>query len=75
LSNNDPSVVNVIELVGCSSDSMQNAVEVAVAEAVTTVRNLKGFDVVGWTGKIRDGKIIEYRANVKLSFLVEAKRK
>jgi flavin-binding protein dodecin len=68
------SVVKVIELVGYSSESMQDAVESAVKEAAKTLRNLRGIDVIGWTGKIKGDKIVEYRANVKISFLVEDER-
>ena len=67
-------VVKVIELVGCSSEGLQEAVECAVGEAAKTIRNLKGVDVLGWTAKIEDGRIIEYCANVKISFLVEGER-
>ena len=68
------SVVKVIELVGCSSEGLQEAVKEAVKEASKTLRNLKGVDVIGWTGKIRGDEIVEYRANVKISFLVEENR-
>jgi flavin-binding protein dodecin len=64
----------VIELVGTSPKGLQNAVEEAVKEASKTLRNIVGVDILGWTGKINDGKIVEYRANVKISFLVEEKR-
>ncbi len=64
-------VVKVIELVGSSSKGLQDAVESAVKEAAKTLRNLRGVDVLGRTAKIEDNKIIEYRANVKISFLVE----
>jgi len=64
-------VVKVIELVGSSSKGLQDAVESAVKEAAKTLRNLRGVDVLGWTAKIEDNKIVEYRANVKISFLVE----
>jgi flavin-binding protein dodecin len=67
-------VVKVIELVGCSSKGLQEAVEEAVKEASKTNRNLKGVDVIGWTGKIMGDEIVEYRANVKISFLVEENR-
>jgi flavin-binding protein dodecin len=67
-------VVKVIELVGCSSKSLQDAVECAVKEAARTVRKLRGVDVIGWTGKIEGDKIVEYRANVKISFLVDEER-
>ena len=67
-------VVKVIELVGSSPMGLQNAVEEAVREASKTVRNLVGVDVLGWTGKIDGSKIVEYRANVKVSFLIEENR-
>lgn len=67
-------VVKVIELVGCSSEGLQEAVESAVEEAAKTLRNLRGVDVIGWTARIEGDKIVEYRANVKVSFLVEEER-
>ena len=68
------SVVKVIELVGSSKDGLQEAVESAVKEASKTVRNIQGVDILGWTGKVKDGKIVLYKANVKVSFLVEEER-
>ena len=65
------SVVKIIELVGTSDKSWQDAVENAVRRASRTVRNIRGVDVLGWTGRVEGGKIIEYRANVKVSFVVE----
>jgi flavin-binding protein dodecin len=67
-------VVKVIELVGCSSEGLQEAVECAVKEAAKTLRNLRGVDVIGWTARIKGDKIVEYSANVKISFLVEENR-
>ena len=65
------SVVKIIELVGSSDKSWQDAVENAILRAAKTVRNIRGVDVLGWTGKVEGDKIVEYRANVKISFLVE----
>ncbi len=64
-------VVKVIELVGSSEKGWQEAVESAIKRAAKTIRNIRGVDVVGWTGKIEGDKIVEYRANVKISFVVE----
>jgi flavin-binding protein dodecin len=64
-------VVKVIELVGTSSKSWQEAIENAVERASKTIRDIQGVDVLGWTGKVKGGKIVEYRADVKISFLVE----
>ena len=65
-------VIKIIELVGVSKKGLQDAVENAVREASKTIRNLKGVDVLSWTGKIDGDKIVEYRANVKISFVVES---
>lgn len=67
-------VVKVVELVGISKQSWQDAVENAVERATETIRNIQGVDVVGWTGKVDGDEIIEYRADVKISFLVEKVR-
>jgi flavin-binding protein dodecin len=67
-------VVKMIELVGTSNKGLQDAVEETVREASKTLRNLVGVDVLGWTGRIQGGKIVEYRSNVKISFLVEENR-
>lgn len=65
------SVVKIIELVGSSDKSWQEAVEKAIVRAARTVRSIRGVDVLGWTGKVEGDKVVEYRANVKISFLVE----
>ena len=66
-------VIKIIELVGVSKNGLQEAVENAVKEASKTVRNMKGVDILSWTGKIEGDKIVEYRANVKISFVVGEK--
>ena len=65
------SVVKIVELVGSSDSSWKDAVDKAIERASMTIRNIRGVDVVGWTGKVINGKIVEYRANVKVSFIVE----
>lgn len=64
-------VVKIIELIGVSSKDWQDAVVNAVREASKTIRNIRGVRVKSCTGKVEDGKIVEYRANVKISFVVE----
>ena len=66
--------IKIIELVGSSPISWENAVQETVSEASKTVNNILGVDVINQTAVVKDGKIVQYRANVKLSFKVDPKR-
>jgi flavin-binding protein dodecin len=62
------SVVKVIELVGQSERSWEDAVQTAVHEAAKTVRNITGVEVLNWTGDVSDaGDITSYRADVQIA--------
>lgn len=63
--------VKIIELVGISSTSWEDAARNAVDEAARTVRKIGGLDVINQTAIVKDGDITEFRANVKISFVVE----
>ncbi|MBE3102199.1 MAG: dodecin domain-containing protein [Firmicutes bacterium] len=65
------SVYKVLDLVGSSTVSWQDAVEVCVSEASKTIDNIVGVEVMNNTAKIEDGKITEYKSNVHISFRVE----
>jgi len=68
-------VVKVIELVGTSPHSWQDAVQEAVKEAARTVRNITGVEVLNWRGEVGEGgRITEYRADVAIAFRVEENR-
>jgi dodecin len=64
-------IAKITELVGHSGDGWQEAAEVAVEEASKTIRGITGIEVLHFTGKVLDGKIVEYRANVRIAFGVE----
>lgn len=64
-------VYKVLDLVGSSTVSWQDAVESCVSEAAKTIDNIVGVEVINNTAKVEDGKITEYRANVHVSFRVE----
>jgi flavin-binding protein dodecin len=63
-------VVKIIELVGSSNTSSDDAVKQALAEAQKTLRNIKAVDVVS-TG-LRGESLDEWRAHVRIAFLVES---
>jgi dodecin len=62
-------VVKIIELIGTSTKSSDDAVQQAVKEAQSTLRNIKAVDVVS-TG-LRGDDLNEWRAFVRVAFLIE----
>jgi flavin-binding protein dodecin len=62
-------VTKIIELVGSSKTSSDDAVQAALAEARATLRNIKALDVV--SVGLRGENLDEWRAHVRVSFLVE----
>lgn len=64
-------VVKVIEILGVSDKGFDDAIEQGLMRASKTVKNITGVDVLGKTGDVKDGKITQYRVNMKLCFVVE----
>lgn len=65
-------VVKVVELVGQSEQSWEDAVRSAVKEAAKTLRHIRGVEVLNWTGDVNaEGDITGYRADVQVAFAVE----
>ena len=62
------SVYKVIELVGTSTESWEKAATSAVEMAAKSLRDLRIAEVVELDMQIEDGKVLAYRAKVKLSF-------
>jgi flavin-binding protein dodecin len=62
------SVYKMIELVGTSTESWEKAAEAAISTAAQSLRELRIAEVVELDMQIDDGKIVAYRAKVKLSF-------
>lgn len=67
-------VVKVVELVGESPNSWQEAAANAVAEAARTIKNITGVEVYNLTANVEGGRITEYKANVKVAFAVDPNR-
>jgi flavin-binding protein dodecin len=65
------SVYKVIELVGTSSISWEDAAANAVKKASETLRDLRIAEVAAMDMHIKDGKIENYRTKVKVSFKFE----
>jgi flavin-binding protein dodecin len=62
------SVYKVIELVGTSTESWEKAAAAAVETAAQSLRDLRIAEVVELDMQLEEGKVLAYRAKVKVSF-------
>ena len=65
------SVYKVIELVGSSPTSWEDAAKNAVETATKSLRNLRIAEIKNLDLKVEDGRVMAYRARVSLSFKYE----
>ncbi len=62
------SVLKVIELLGNSTVSFEDAVQNVVAEASKTIKNIKSVYVQEMQVTVENNKIAQYRVNTKVTF-------
>ena len=67
------SVYKVIDLVGTSDTSWEEAAKTAVENASKTLRDVRIAEVKQLDMKIEDGKVVAYRARLNLSFKYDGK--
>ena len=67
------SVYKFIELVGTSTESWEKAAVAAVEKASKTLRELRIAEIIELDMQIEEGKVVSYRAKVKISFRYEGK--
>lgn len=63
--------IKIIELIGNSPKSFEDAIADGVKRTGKTVRGITGVDVIGQTAVVKANKIVEYRVNMKVAFKVE----
>ena len=64
-------IYRVIELVGTSEASIEDAITSAISRANSTLRNLRWFEVVRTSGHIVDGAVQHYQVTLKVGFTME----
>ena len=62
------SVYKVIELVGTSKESWEKAATNAIERAARSIRDLRVAEVSELDLQLEDGKVVAFRAKVKVSF-------
>jgi flavin-binding protein dodecin len=64
-------VYKVVEIVGSSRRSTDDAIRNAIDTAATTLRHLDWFEVVETRGHIVDGKVAHFHVGLKVGFRLE----
>lgn len=64
-------VYKIIEVVGSSPHSIDNAIKGAIAKAGETVRNMHWFEVIETRGHIEDGSVAHFQVTVKIGFTLD----
>jgi len=63
--------VKVIELVGNSDQSWEDAAQNALDDAEETLENISGIELVDQTAEVNDGRIEQYRSTLHVSFVLK----
>jgi flavin-binding protein dodecin len=64
------SIAKVTEIIASSNSSFEDALQKGVERANKTLKNVKGAWVKGHKVVVEDGKIVEYRVTLKVSFVL-----
>jgi hypothetical protein len=64
-------VYKILELVGSSEKSIEDAVQNAVTRASKTIRDMKWFEIVQTRGHIEEGSVRHYQVTVRVGFTLE----
>lgn len=65
-------VYKIIQLVGSSEKSIEDAVQKAITRAGQTLHDLRWFEVVETRGKIEGGKVASWQVILKVGFTLES---
>jgi flavin-binding protein dodecin len=64
-------VYKIVELVGSSPTSIEDAIQTAIARASNTVDNIRWFEVLETRGHVEGGKVLHYQVTIKVGFTVK----
>jgi len=65
------SVAKVTEIIASSSKSFDDAAKTGIERASKTLKQIKGAWIENQTVTVKDGKVTEYRVNMRVTFILE----
>ena len=66
-------IYKVLELVGSSDKSIEDAIQSAITRAKATIRDMRWFEVTHTRGHIENGAVDSYQVTLKVGFTREDK--
>jgi flavin-binding protein dodecin len=67
----DDHIYRVIQIVGSSEKSIDDAIHIAIARASKTLRELRWFEVTETRGHITNGKVQHFQVTLKVGFTLD----
>ena len=67
----DRGAIKIIEIIGVSDKSWEDAARTAVTKAAESVEKITGVEAVSFTARVTDGKIVSYNTTCKIAFVVK----
>ncbi|MEM7665794.1 MAG: dodecin [Pseudomonadota bacterium] len=64
-------VYKILEIVGSSTESIEDATRGAIAKAHKTVRNMNWFEIVDTRGHIENGEVAHFQVTLRIGFTLE----
>ena len=66
-------VEKVVELIGTSANSIQDAVELALSRAAVTLSSIREVEITRTTAVVENGQVKGWRVHCKISFEIESR--
>ncbi|HLE39220.1 MAG TPA: dodecin family protein [Acidimicrobiia bacterium] len=63
--------IKVVEIIGVSAKSWEDAAKMAVAKAAESLEGITGVEAVSFTARVKDGKIVSHTTTCKIAFAVK----
>lgn len=68
----DEHIYKIVELVGSSATSIEDAIQAAIGRAGETLRNVRWFEVMETRGHVAAGRVAHYQVRVKVGFTLDS---
>jgi hypothetical protein len=67
----DEHIYKIIQLAGSSPDSIEDAIQSAIAKASKSLHHLRWFEVLETRGQVENGRVAHYQVVIKVGFTLD----